>query len=47
MVIDIFLWGQMMKNQFLGGLAFNIAGKSILILLGMLIILAWVLVAFE
>lgn len=45
MVIDIYLWGQMMRNNFLGNFAFNLAGKSILLLLGMLIIAAWVLVA--
>ncbi|MCI0698078.1 hypothetical protein L0337_39500 [candidate division KSB1 bacterium] len=45
MVIDIYLWGQMMRNNFLGNFAFTLAGKSILLLLGMLIIAAWVLVA--
>lgn len=45
MVVDIFLWGQMMKKNFLGDLAFTVAGKSILALLGLLIVLAWVFVA--
>jgi hypothetical protein len=45
MVIDIFRWGQMMKKNFLGDLAFTAAGKCILGLLGLLIVLAWVFVA--
>jgi hypothetical protein len=45
LVIDIFLWGQMMKKNFLDDLAFNKPGKSILLLLGALIVLAWVFVA--
>lgn len=45
MVIDIYLWGQMMKKKFLGDLAFNVPGKLILICLGVLLISAWSLVA--
>jgi len=45
MVVDIFLWGQMMKRKFLGDLAFNIPGKFILFFLGVLLVSAWVLVA--
>lgn len=45
MVTDIFLWGLMMKKNFLGGLAFNLPGKSILVFLGALIVLGWVFVA--
>ena len=45
MVIDIYLWGQMMKKKFLGDLAFNVAGKLILIFLGVLLVSAWALVA--
>ena len=45
MVVDIFLWGQMMKRKFLGDLAFNVPGKLILIFLGVLLVFAWLLVA--
>ena len=45
MVIDIYLWGQMMKKKFLGDLAFNVPGKFILIFLGVLLVSAWLLVA--
>jgi hypothetical protein len=45
MVVDIFLWGQMMKRKFLGDLAFNVPGKLILFFLGVLLVSAWVLVA--
>lgn len=44
-VIDIYLWGQMMKKKFLGDLAFNAPGKLILIFLGVLLVSAWALVA--
>lgn len=45
MVIDIYLWGRMMKKKFLEDLAFNVPGKLILIFLGVLLVSAWVLVA--
>ena len=45
MVVDIFLFGQMMKRKFLGDLAFNVPGKFILFFLGVLLVTAWVLVA--
>jgi hypothetical protein len=45
MVIDIYIWGHMMKTKFLSDLAFNAPGKCILGVLGALIIIAWVLVA--
>jgi hypothetical protein len=45
MVVDIYLWGRMMKKKFLDDLAFNTPGKLILIFLGVLLISAWVLVA--
>lgn len=45
LVIDIYLWGQMMKKKFLGDLAFNVPGKVILIFLGVLLVSAWILVA--
>jgi hypothetical protein len=45
MVIDIWLFGQMMRRRFLEELAFSIAGKIILLLLGTLIIIGWMLVA--
>jgi hypothetical protein len=45
--IDIFLWGQMMRTKFFDGeLVFEWAGKSILILLCILLILAWLIAAF-
>lgn len=46
-VIDIYLWAQKMKEEFLGNLAFGIAGKAILLSLGILIISAWLLVAIS
>jgi hypothetical protein len=45
LVIDIYLWGQMMKKKFLGDLAFNGPGKLILVFLGVLLVSAWLLVA--
>lgn len=46
-VVDIYLWAQRMKKEFLGELAFGIPGKTILLLLGVLIISAWTLVAIS
>ena len=43
-VIDIWLFGEMMRVNFLGDLAFRTAGKVILILLGVLIISGWLFV---
>ena len=45
MVIDIWLFGEMMRVRFLNGLAFTTPGKVILILLGALIISGWLMVA--
>lgn len=45
LVVDIYLWGSMMKREFLGDRAFNIPGKMILIFLGVLLVSAWSLVA--
>lgn len=45
MVVDIYLFGQMMKKKFLNDLAFNVPGKLILIFLGILLVSAWALVA--
>jgi hypothetical protein len=45
MVVDIYLWAQMMKQNFLGDRAFNVPGKLILAFLGTLLISAWLLVA--
>jgi hypothetical protein len=42
-VLDNFLFAQRMKKQFLGDLAFNVPGKMILLLIGVLIISAWLL----
>lgn len=42
-VLDNFLFAQRMKKQFLGELAFNVPGKMILLLIGILIISAWLL----
>ena len=42
-VLDNFLFAQRMKTQFLGKLAFNAPGKMILLLIGVLIISAWLL----
>jgi hypothetical protein len=44
MVVDIWLFARMMKQQFLEDLAFNKPGKTILLLLGALLIVSWVLV---
>jgi hypothetical protein len=44
-VVDIYLFGQMMKKKFLADLAFNVPGKLILMFLGVLLVSAWVLVA--
>ena len=44
MVVDIYLWGQIMKKKFLGNMVFNVPGKLILFL-GVLLISAWLLVA--
>lgn len=45
MGIDIYLWGKMMKDKFLGDAAFNAPGKIILVLLCGLLVSAWALVA--
>ena len=47
MTIDIWLWGQQMKETYLSkeAQAFSFAGKSILLLLAALQILAWALAA--
>lgn len=45
MVVDIWLFAQMVRREFLGGLAFSKLGKGILLLLGTLLITCWVLVA--
>lgn len=45
MVVDIWLFGEMMRVKFLDGLAFTPPGKIILVLLGALIISGWLLVA--
>lgn len=46
-VVDIYLWAQRMKKEFLGELAFGVPGKTILLFLGILIISAWLLVAMS
>ena len=45
MVVDIWLFGQMMRQEFLDELAFTNRGKTILLLLGALLITCWGLVA--
>jgi hypothetical protein len=44
-VVDIYLFAEMMKKRFLGDSAFNLPGKMILISLGVLLVAAWGLVA--
>ena len=44
-VVDIYLFAEMMKKKFLGDSAFNLPGKMILISLGVLLVAAWALVA--
>lgn len=45
MVVDIWSFGQMMRKEFLDELAFSKRGKTILLLLGALLITCWGLVA--
>ena len=45
MVVDIWSFGEMMRLSFLDKLAFSNRGKTILLLLGTLLISGWVLVA--
>ena len=45
MVVDIWLFGEMMRKKFLGKLAFTNRGKTILLMLGLLLVISWVLVA--
>ena len=45
MVVDIWLFGQMMRAEFLDELAFTKRGKTILLLLGTLLVSGWLLVA--
>ena len=45
-VIDIGKFGTMMRDNFLGKLSFGVGGRAILIILGLLIVVAWLLVAF-
>lgn len=44
-VVDIYLFAQMMKKKFLADSAFNLPGKLILFSLGVLLVSAWALVA--
>ena len=45
MVVDIWSFGEMMRLKFLDKLAFSNRGKTILLLLGTLLVSGWVLVA--
>lgn len=45
MVVDIWLFGQMMRKKFLGELAFSKLGKTISLMLGALLVVSWLLVA--
>lgn len=45
MVVDIWLFGQMMRKKFLGELAFSKLGKTILLMLGALLVVSRLLVA--
>ena len=45
MVIDIWFFARMMKKQFLDELAFSKVGKTVLLMLGTLLIVSWLLVA--
>lgn len=45
MVVDIWSFGQMMRKEFLDELAFSKRGKTILLLLGALLVTCWGLVA--
>src|SRR5688572_29581128 len=45
MVVDIWLFGQMMRQEFLGDLAFSKPGKIISLMLGTLLVVSWLLVA--
>ncbi|MDQ3816575.1 MAG: hypothetical protein M3362_02650 [Acidobacteriota bacterium] len=47
MVVDIWLFGRMMRRKFLGDLVFSWPGKVILVLLGLLIVAAWALVIYK
>lgn len=44
LVVDIWLFGQMMRKKFLGELAFSQPGKIILVMLGALLVISWLLV---
>ena len=44
-VVDIWFFAQMMKKEFLDDLAFSKVGKTILIMLGALLVVSWLLVA--
>jgi hypothetical protein len=45
MVIDIWKWGRLMKDNFLGDLTFGLVGHAVLFFLGVMIVIAWSLVA--
>lgn len=45
MVVDIWLFGAMVRREFLGEMAFSKPGKIILLLLGTLLVTGWLLVA--
>ena len=45
MVVDIWSFGEMMRTEFLDELAFTKRGKTILLLLGTLLVSGWLLVA--
>jgi hypothetical protein len=46
MAVDIYLFGRMMRSNYLGSLAFGRPGRAILGLLSLLLIGSWALAAF-
>jgi hypothetical protein len=44
MTVDIWLFGQMMRERFVGDAAFTAAGKALLILIGILLMGGWLLI---
>lgn len=45
MTVDIWLYGQMMREKFVGSAAFSVAGKALLLLISLLLMGGWYLVS--
>jgi hypothetical protein len=47
MTVDIWLYGRMMREEFVGDAAFTAAGKALLLLISLLLMAGWLIVSVE